>query len=982
MTTKQQYGHRNTAVIIIAVFIMLIAISFCFLMVGGVSRRMNESATSNLFNTTQMIENTLEDYIRQDFESLSVIGRFYENGDAPEKLRMTMLQDALGFEWIGVVDAQGNGAGCYSGEFRASDLCCHDQWVPGTQGYSDAYLGESGRLETMLWIPVYRDGAYIGTVFGEVILSRYYSAEVFTFYSGEGRTYLFDGSDGKWILRSLGYDGVSRRQEDIYSLLRSSQNSEADIEVLRQAIDSQKTGTAILNFNGKRSYICFTPLPSSPDWYLATVIAADVLLRESAQVRRTIQLTLAVSCMAILFFTVTFSVWRIRKTKEREADYREALFLNVSSNIDSAFLIYEKAARQTVFVSENVKRLLCLERDWLQADAGRLFDWCGIEAADPERTAFLSGTMGQPAVREVCVENELGAKARYIRLELIPADLGQEIAVLTDITRDKDVQKSLLEAMQRAEAASHAKNDFLSAMSHDIRTPMNGIVGMTAIAASHLEDRRRVQDCLTKINEASAHLLTIINEILDMSQIESGKIELAHDPFNLAELLQEVLNINYPGIQQKNQTIHVHIHPMEHEQVIGDPARLQRVVTNLISNAIKYTPEGGSITLTLQEIQPVIKAYGCYELMVQDNGIGMSREFQKKLFQPFEREEDARISRIQGTGLGMSIVKNIVSLMMGDIQVESEKHRGTTFRVRLNLRLDEQKDAPEAALASLPVLVVDDDRVTCETVTSMLCDIGMAGEWVDNGREAVERVAQRHLRRDDFMAVILDWKMPEMDGVETARQIRATVDANLPIIILTAYDWSEIEADAREAGVSAFISKPIYKAKLRRKMTEIAAGSVEMPGMTVLDDGMIQGKRVLLVEDNDLNLEIAMEFLRMLKIRVDCARDGMMAVEYFSASAPGTYDMILMDIQMPRMNGYEACRAIRRMERPDAASIPIVAMTADTFAKDVQCAYTAGMNEHLAKPVSVEGLIKVLTRFLGNPEAESEEEVAGNGAIY
>lgn len=965
MEIKHKHNLRSLVVSAIAALAMAAALIFCFMMIRSINERMNDSAAFNLLNTTNMIESTLESYIEKDFDSLDVVGELYKSGQyTDEKQRRTMCE-AMGFEWIAVVDEQENIVNGSAGMYKASIIPAYGEWQPETKGYSDAYLGQAGRLQTTLWIPVYQEGTYIGTVFGNVVLSKYYMANVFTFYEGAGRTYLFDGSDGKWILKSQGPDGTAQRQVDIYSLLRQSGNSKEEVDAFQAAVEQSKTGTGIFQFNEERSYICFMPLSSSEDWYVATVIANDVLLKESAQVQRMIRITFIVFCASLLFLATTFAVWQIRKNRAREADYREKLFVNISANIDSSFLIYEKSSRQTAFVSDNVGRLLHLDRKWLQQDAGRLFDWCGIAEDDRERRAFLDGALEAPAVRVVSVEDKLGINSRYIRLELIPADLGQEIAVLTDITKDKDIQRSLEEAMQRAEEASRAKNYFLSSMSHDIRTPLNGVIGMTAIAAAHLDDSKRVRDCLTKINEASAHLLSLINEVLDMSQFESGKIELSNESFDLPALLQEVLNISYPGIQQKGHTFHAHIRSLEHEQVIGDPARLRRVISNLLSNAIKYTPEGGTIELNLRELTPILKGYGCYELTVSDNGIGMSEEFQEKLFRPFEREEDARISRIQGTGLGMSIVMNLVSLMRGEIQVESEKHNGSTFRVTVNLRLDEQ-DTESKTIASLPVLLVDDDPVTCETVTQMLCDIGMAGEWTDNGPDAIQKVAARHRQGDSYMAVLLDWKMPGMDGIETARRIREEVDASVPIIILTAYEWSGIEEEARAAGVNAFLTKPLYKGKLRHRMITLARGEGEsllLPADTE-SAGLPEGKRILLAEDNDLNLEIARELLNMLGVTVDTAEDGAAAVERFKESAPGYYDLIMMDIQMPRMNGYEAVEAIRKLDRPDGRTVPIIAMTADTFVQDVQRAHAAGMDDHIAKPISNERLTEVLTRFL------------------
>lgn len=972
MKIKQKKSYQAFLIYSIVLLTLATTLILCFFMVNTINQRMNESATSNLLNTTQVIQDTLESSLDRDFNSLSIIGEFQKNGEVLENEQINTLCNTMGFDWIAIVDAQENGIGYFTDKFQASDLFCYKQWTAEEKGYSDAYIGQSGRAQITLWVPIYQDEQYIGTVFGGVILTKYYSANIFTFYDGQGRTYLFDGTDGTWILKSLGTDGTSVPQQDIYSLLSASGNSEKDISAFRNAVEDQKSGTAIFNFNGEQSYLCFLPLHSSPDWYITAVISKDSLLKESSEVQLTIRWILIILCATLAFIAVTFAVLQVRKTRTKEAHYRETLFANISANLDSAFLIYEKDFKKTAFVSDNIKRLLGLNQEWLKEDAGRLFDWCKIPLKDPQRIAFLEGTLDKASIREICVENELGEKSRTIKLELIPADLGQELAVLTDITKDKDIQNSLVEAMNRAEAASNAKNDFLSAMSHDLRTPINGVVGMTAIAAAHLEDKNRVRDCLIKISESTAQLLSLINEVLDMSQIENGKIELSNEPFNLAELLQNVLNINYPGIQQKNHTIYVHIHLMEHEQVIGDPARLKRIATNLISNAIKYTPSGGIITLTLLEKSPMIQGYGCYELTVQDNGIGMSPQFQERLFEPFEREEDVRISRIQGTGLGMSIVKSIVDLMMGNIQLESEKGKGSTFRVTLNLRLDEQESAQNNQLDGLPVLVVDDDIITCKTVTEILCDIGMKGEWASSGAEAIKMVAERIQKGAGYLAVLLDWKMPEMDGVETARRIRTEIDPQVPIIILTAYEWSEIEMEAREAGIDAFLSKPLYKAKLLQKMTEITNGHLEnfdMPQAFSVRD-IPSGKRVLLAEDNDLNKEIAVELLQMMGIETDCADNGAEAVERFANSTPGTYDLILMDIQMPKMNGYEATRMIRSLTRPDGQTIPIIAMTADAFKKDVQTAREAGMNEHLTKPISVDLLAQMLTQFLKNERQE------------
>lgn len=967
MKKKSQNSCGRVILYMMGVFMVMATLFFCVALISNIRRHMNDSATSNLLNTTRVIEGNLENYLEKDFESLNVVGELYKRGIRPEGEVFDALRKSMGFEGIWVFDPS-------AGDLSVMPEEWSGQWKPEEKGYSDAYYGGSGRLQTTLWLPLYEDGEWIGTVFGEVLLIKYYSANVFTFYGGEGRTYLFNSSDGKWILKSLGTDGLPKLQENIYALLAESGNSSGDIQDFKQAVEKRQTGTAVLNFNGNQSYLCFMPFSSSSGWYIVTVIPEKVLLKESIQVQRMIQLLMLGYCFAILGFAAIFMKWQKRQIKFREVNYREALFSNIFSNIDSVFLIYDKRNKETVFVSDNMEKILGLKKEDLKTDAKLMFDWCKMETDDPVRTAFFDGTLDKALTHEACVENEMGENSRFIRLDLFPADMDQEIAMLTDITVEKDIQNSLKDAMRRAESASQAKNEFLSSMSHDIRTPMNGIIGMTAIAAAHLDEKERVKDCLNKINEASAHLLNLINEVLDMSRIESGKMELNDETFNLGQLVQEVMDMNLPGIRQKNHTLQVHINSMDHERVEGDKVRLQRVVSNLLSNAVKYTPDGGEIAIVLKEKPSEITGYGSYEFTIQDNGIGMSPEFQQKLFQPFEREDDSRVSKVQGTGLGMSIVKNIVSLMMGRIEVESNKNQGSVFRVTVNLKLAEAEDVPHEILSKLPVLVVDDDRDICESVTHMLRDIGMVGEWVDSGALAVERVSDRHHRGEDYLAVILDWKMPGMDGVETARRIRAEVGYEVPVIILTAYDWTEIEAEAMEAGVDSFMMKPLYKTKLMHKMMTLADKSDKKPAIEE-QPGNVRvpaGKRILVAEDNPLNREIAVELLRMLKIEAVTAEDGKEAVERFAESAPGFYDLILMDIQMPGMNGYEAARSIRGMAREDGKTIPIVAMTADAFAEDVLAANAAGMNEHISKPISMDRLTHVLECFLGDPRAEKK----------
>lgn len=539
-----------------------------------------------------------------------------------------------------------------------------------------------------------------------------------------------------------------------------------------------------------------------------------------------------------------------------------------------------------------------------------------------------------------------------------------------DVSQEKKAEieshKALKDAYRAAENASRAKTEFLSNMSHDIRTPMNAIIGLTAIAGANIESQDRVVECLGKITKSSRHLLGLINEVLDMARIESGRMSLAEEDFSLPELVDNLLTLTKPAIDEHNHQLEVHVEHIEHEAVCGDSLRIQQVFVNLMSNAVKYTPDGGNITLTIKEKPNGFSELGCYEFSIEDNGIGMTPEFQKIMFEPFSRADDHRTTKVQGTGLGMAIARNIVNLMNGDIQVESAPNKGTKITVTVYLKLQENEKEQEKELLDLPVLVVDDDKTCCESTVATLQEIGIAGEWVLTGKEAVERCAARHKTGRDYFAVILDWKMPEMDGIATARRIRECVGEEVTIIILTSFDFSEIEEEARAVGVNAFMAKPLFRSRLTATLRQFTSGKKEKNARNYLEDFAKEnyaGKRILLVEDNALNREIATEIIGMTGVTIDIAENGKIAVEKVMEAPEKWYDLIFMDIQMPIMNGYEATAAIRALAG-SRGKVPIIAMTANAFAEDVQLAKNTGMNEHIAKPLDLNKLNDVLKQWL------------------
>ena len=543
--------------------------------------------------------------------------------------------------------------------------------------------------------------------------------------------------------------------------------------------------------------------------------------------------------------------------------------------------------------------------------------------------------------------------------------------VVQDVTdvKEKEAreQQMLKDAYEAALQANASKSDFLSKMSHDIRTPMNAIIGMTAIASTRLDDRDRVADCLNKITISSKHLLALINEVLDMSKIESGKMDLAQEDFNLADLMQGLLTMIRPTVLDKGHELSFHISHIVHEDVVGDVLRLQQVFMNILGNAVKYTPPGGHLELEISEQPSQTFGYGHYTFVFKDNGIGMSKEYVEQIFEPFSRAEDSRVSKIEGTGLGMAIALNIVHMMNGTIQVESEEGKGSKFTVSVFLKFQDTDIVGLERLAELPVLVVDDEQCDCEAACEILNDVGMRSEYVLSGREAVERVKRAHSEEADFFAVILDWKMPDMDGLQTAKAIRQAVGPDVPIIILSAFDWSDVETEARQAGINGFISKPLFKSRLvylfKQLINEEQTEEEEEPAIRSMSEDDFTGRRILVVEDIELNREVAEQIIGSMGVTVECVVNGKEAVDRFNEVEEWYYDLIFMDVQMPVMNGLEATEAIRKLNRGDAKDIPIIAMTANAFAEDAAISYKAGMNEHITKPLDIAQLMECMRRW-------------------
>ena len=760
---------------------------------------------------------------------------------------------------------------------------------------------------------------------------------------------------------------------NFFGLLREhSDMSEKELNELLEKFKAGRTDAMLLNLDGGNYYLVYEK-SNIQDWMFLGLVQADIVNASMNSLQRSTMLLVGVVVLCIAAFLISLIIQTNRtnlRRKDTEILYRDELFQKLSMNVDDVFLMLDAKTYQADYVSPNAEKLLGITAEQIRKDIRVLGKLHPAEHEDSEKNYL----------EEIQVHEQREGDFKYVHLKtgekrwFHNIAMGSEvngkkkyILVMSDRTSDWKMNQALSEAVRAAETANKAKSTFLSNMSHDIRTPMNAIIGFTTLAVSNIDDKKRVQDYLGKILSSSNHLLSLINDILDMSRIESGKIHLEETEVSLSEVLHDLKTIISGQIHAKQLELYMDAMDVTNEDVYCDKTRLNQVLLNLLSNAVKFTPAGGTVSVRIRQCHGTQKGSELYEIRVKDNGIGMSQEFVQKIFSPFERERTSTVSRTQGTGLGMAITKNIVDMMGGTIEVQTEQGKGTEFIVRLPFRTQPEHQRTEkiAELEGLKALVVDDDFNTCDSVTKMLVRVGMRSEWTLSGKEAVLRARQSMELGDAFHAYIIDWRLPDMNGIEVTRQIRSLGD-DTPIIILTAYDWSDIEAEARAAGVTAFCAKPLFMSDIRETLMTAIGQSQSEPEDSVLPaaGSDFRGRCILLVEDNELNREIAVELLNEYGFLVDSAENGAEAVEKVKNSEPGNYDLVLMDVQMPVMNGYEATKQIRALDDPALSGITILAMTANAFDEDRKKALEYGMDGFLSKPIVIEELISTLQRNL------------------
>lgn len=748
------------------------------------------------------------------------------------------------------------------------------------------------------------------------------------------------------------------------------------------------SGTSQFSYNNRMYYMVYQPSNYDNSIFIG-IAPVDVINRNLSSIQNgTLGFSGAFAAVLILSLTtVVMGFYRGRlNQKDLELEYRERLFEVLVTNIDTVFVILSTDGKHAEFVSPNIKRILGVPAQDVRINISALTQQRAETTAGDDGAAFSLSDAdfkdNKTVETEREYENKKTGERRWFTEVVYKVDIQNEhtykkesrlLLTMTDRTQAHNDKESIATALSVAETANKAKSSFLSSMSHDIRTPMNAIVGFTVLLANDAENPDKVREYTKKITTASQHLLGLINDVLDMSKIESGKTTLNKEPFNLRELIESMNSIMGPQARAKSQKFSIYVSGVHGEVFVGDKVRIGQILQNLLSNAIKYTPDGGTVSLNVEGLPAALKGHERFKIKVKDNGIGMSAEFCKAIFEPFSREDRAVTLGIRGTGIGMAITKNLVDLMGGTISVESEIDKGTCFTVEIELRNAEKPGYDDKFFENhgiTDVLVVDDEEDVGRNTTNLLSDAGVRAVYVLSGEEAVRYVRRAFEDRNPYDIVILDWKMPGIDGVETARRIRAIVGPEITIIVLTSYSWDEIEDEARAAGVDAFLPKPFFVSGLQQIVSELRGSEAKKTEESGTDEksaapkeSPLKGKRFLAAEDNEINSDLLQDLMEMEGAEIDITPDGKQVSERFISSPPGTYDAILMDVQMPVMNGYEATRAIRKSPHPEAATIPIIAMTADAFTDDMKKALDSGMNEHIAKPIDMARLRDCVNRL-------------------
>ena len=955
--------------------LVFLAAGFCVRYLSFVSQIIYQESTSHLEEVLHKSNNMLNQMVRKNLTYLHLYNRFLEStsDEAEIQAYIEKAQQDTGFASFYFLSYDGNYT-TVTGEtgYLGLQTNLDEMLADGDDIVMNTAL--PGKPQLLVFVCPETQGSYRGFAYDAIAIS-YYNDAVLRLLDNSA----FQGNASNYVIYSDGrvvIDNSVNRKKTIYNfiaMLRDhSDLTEEQILDLSNAFAQGRSGNMKVKL-GDTSYYLVYEGTAVQSWTMVGLVPVSIVNASLDKLwSYTIQIVVGIA-FGLAVLVILLIVRRNRATvrrKNTEILYRDELFRKLSLNVDDVFLMLDAKTCKTDYVSPNIGRLLGIPWKTVRQDVHALAELRPQNDPDHDKN-FLEGlSRGEQREWDAVYLHQETRELRWFHIIAMGSEVEgrtKYILVMSDRTADKQINQALSDAVAAAETANRAKSTFLSNMSHDIRTPMNAIIGFTTLALSNIDDKERVKDYLAKTLASSNHLLSLINDVLDMSRIESGKIHLEEVEVNLSDVLHDLKTIVSGQIYAKQLELYMDATDVTDEDVYCDKTRLNQILLNLLSNAIKFTPAGGTVSVRVRQLAGKVHGCGQYEFRIKDNGIGMSEEFAKKIFEPFERERTSTVSRIQGTGLGMAITKNIVDMMGGTIEVQTAQGKGSEFIIRVPMRAQAEHRPVEkiTELEGLKALVVDDDFNTCDSVTKMLVKVGMRAEWTLSGKEAVLRARQSIEMSDVYHAYIIDWRLPDMNGIEVTRQIRSLHD-DTPIIILTAYDWSDIEVEAKAAGVTAFCSKPMFMSDLRETLMSALGQKLTDASQELLpeEDAGFKDRHILLVEDNELNREIAQEILREYGFRVDTAENGAVAVEKVRTAAPGSYDLVLMDVQMPVMDGYTATRQIRALKDPALAGIPILAMTANAFDEDRRNAMESGMNGFLSKPIVIGDLVQELHKIL------------------
>jgi len=931
---------------------------------------------SNVQTVTQQQQQAFDNFIARDRERIHSYARDYS---ALNSRDVELIRNKL--EAFSGVDAVYSIVNLDTGEYynsKTSDVYCMNE------EQLETYRGLSGSGVREPYTGLYSDakmfGYYECFTFADgvdgLVQKGYESDRVsgeftLSFYNDQGFAYVIN-QQGDVLMRPV----VGEKDhigENIFDKFADSESGREQLVTLREALERQETGSVVAEVGdgGEGDYVyTYVPIESVEGWYLVSIVLQEAIMDEAMQVISSSQLVMVIAIVMMAILSVfAFFMWRARREllrKEQEKDYKEQefhLLANyLASNTDDAYIMLKEDKSTVEYASPNFERVMGMPPESGQLNQ-KILEY--LDTVPEEQN-------GNGLVKSLELErtDPKTGERKWLQETLYCAYIQDEkkyIIYVSDRTEERKVSNNLKTALDAARIASQAKSTFLSSVSHDIRTPMNAIIGLVTLLQQEADNPKVVMEYARRMEASSQHLLGLINDVLDMNKIESGKVMLNDEEVNLSEVVEGINSIIRPQVKAKNQSMDIYTSAFKYEYLIGDKVRINQILINILSNAVKYTPEGGRIEVRVKELPHAREGFSRVQFKIKDNGQGMSEDYLKVIFDPFTREHNTATNKIQGTGLGMAITKSLVELMGGTIAVESRLGEGSEFTVEIDMRIQEKGDDPQfwKEHGVTRIIVADDDRDICESVVHIMSETGVIVDYVTDGEEVISTIREAREKGKPYDLILLDWQMPKLSGLEVARLIKKNYPQKIPIFLFTAYDWADIEEEALKVGIDHFMPKPFFisrfKEAIRRVMYKktVSASKVVQPA-----ESPMRGKHMLVVEDIEVNRLVLGKMLKSRGATWDVAEDGQQAVDLFEASQPGTYDVILMDVQMPVMDGYHATRAIRAGHHPSARTVPIIAMTANAFADDVRDALDSGMDAHVAKPILLGQLEKTIKEVL------------------